>query len=130
MWEELYVCKKPAIEEVFKISLTPPPPNSKAPDLQTTREQVAELACKLWVSYVETERKSSQRIPWEIHNQIQTKIQKVTGGLTRLASRSKVKKDEMTRSRCFMSQQQAFEYTNIHMQLVKYVYFNQNSYLY
>lgn len=130
MWEELYVCKKPAIEEVFKVSLTPPPPNSKAPDLQTTREQVAELACKLWVSYVETERKSSQRIPWEIHNQIQTKIQKVTGGLTRLASRSKVKKDEMTRSRCFMSQQQAFEYTNIHMQLVKYVCFNQNFYLY
>lgn len=101
------------------MTLTPPPPNSKAPDLQATREQVAELACKLWVSYVETERKSAQRIPWEIHNQIQSKIQKVTGGLTRLASRSKVKKDEGTRFRCTMSQQQAFDHTNIHMQLVK-----------
>ncbi|KAH8377111.1 hypothetical protein KR093_003521 [Drosophila rubida] len=119
VWEELYVCKKPAIEEVFKISLTPPPANSKAPDLQTTREQVMELASKLWFNYVEAERKASYRVPWELHNQIQSKIQKVTGGLTRLASRSKVKKDELVRTKSNMSRESAYECTGIHVQLIK-----------
>ncbi|XP_068150456.1 LOW QUALITY PROTEIN: WD repeat and FYVE domain-containing protein 3 [Drosophila tropicalis] len=119
VWEELYVCKKPAIEEVFKISLTPPPPNSKAPDLHTTREQVMELASKLWFNYVEAERKASYRVPWELHNQIQSKIQKVTGGLTRLASRTKVKKDELVRTKSNMSREAAYESTGIHVQLIK-----------
>uniref|UniRef100_A0A1A9X279 WD repeat and FYVE domain-containing protein 3 n=1 Tax=Glossina brevipalpis TaxID=37001 RepID=A0A1A9X279_9MUSC len=120
VWEELYVCKKPAIEEVFKVSLTPPLVNSKAPDLQlSTREQVMELASKLWFNYVENERKASYRIPWEIHNQIQSKIQKVTGGLTRLASRSKVKKDDFVRVRSPMSKENAFECTSVHVQLIK-----------
>lgn len=119
VWEELYVCKKPAIEEVFKISLTPPPANSKAPDLQTTREQVMELASKLWFNYVEAERKASYRVPWELHNQIQSKIQKVTGGLTRLASRTKVKKDELVRTKSNMSRESAYECTGIHVQLIK-----------
>lgn len=42
VWEELYVCKKPAIEEVFKITLIPPVNNAKAPALSATREQVIE----------------------------------------------------------------------------------------
>ncbi|XP_037812431.1 WD repeat and FYVE domain-containing protein 3 isoform X2 [Lucilia sericata] len=119
VWEELYVCKKPAIEEVFKVSLCAPPANSKAPDLQTTREQVMELASKLWFNYVDAERKASYRIPWEIHNQIQSKIQKVTGGLTRLASRTKVKKDELVRTKSNMRKEHAFECTGIHVQLIK-----------
>ncbi|XP_030377443.1 WD repeat and FYVE domain-containing protein 3 [Scaptodrosophila lebanonensis] len=119
VWEELYVCKKPAIEEVFKISLTPPLANSKAPDLQTTREQVMELASKLWFNYVDAERKASYRVPWELHNQIQSKIQKVTGGLTRLASRTKVKKDELVRTKSTMSREAAYECTGIHVQLIK-----------
>ncbi|XP_073823647.1 LOW QUALITY PROTEIN: WD repeat and FYVE domain-containing protein 3-like [Musca autumnalis] len=119
VWEELYVCKKPAIEEVFKVTLSAPPNNQKAPDLQTTREQVMELASKLWFNYVDAERKASYRIPWEIHNQIQSKIQKVTGGLTRLASRTKVKKDEMVRAKSSMTRESAFECTNIHVQLIK-----------
>ncbi|ALC38357.1 bchs [Drosophila busckii] len=119
VWEELYVCKKPAIEEVFKVSLTAPPANSKAPDLHTTREQVMELASKLWFNYVEAERKASYRVPWELHNQIQSKIQKVTGGLTRLASRSKVKKDELVRTRSNMSREVAYESTGVHVQLIK-----------
>ncbi|XP_055386714.1 WD repeat and FYVE domain-containing protein 3 isoform X2 [Condylostylus longicornis] len=119
VWEELYVCKKPAIEEVFKVSLTVPINNFKAPDLQTTREQVMELASKLWFNYVDAERKASYRIPWEIHNQIQSKIQKVTGGLTRLASRTKVKKEELVRVKSTMSKGEAFGYTGIHVQLIK-----------
>ncbi|XP_063226772.1 WD repeat and FYVE domain-containing protein 3 isoform X2 [Bacillus rossius redtenbacheri] len=98
VWEELYVCKKPAIEEVFKITLSSP--NNKAPDLEVVRDQVHETANRLWLNYVDTERKSFGRIPWEVHNQIQSKIQKVTGGLTRLASRTKVRKEETMRVRC------------------------------
>uniref|UniRef100_A0A1B6CRC4 Uncharacterized protein n=1 Tax=Clastoptera arizonana TaxID=38151 RepID=A0A1B6CRC4_9HEMI len=97
VWDELYVCKKPAIEEVFKMSL----PNSKAPDLLTVREIIYESANKLWLNYIDSERKSLFRNPWEMHNQIQSKIQKVTGGITRLASRNKVKKRRNYSSTCF-----------------------------
>lgn len=119
VWEELYVCKKPAIEEVFKISLTPPANNAKAPALSATREQVIDAASKLWFNYVDMERKSTYRVPWELHNQIQSKIQKVTGGLTRLASRTKVKKEEYTRTRSHIVKDKAFEWTNVHVNLVK-----------
>nr|XP_018916724.1 PREDICTED: WD repeat and FYVE domain-containing protein 3 [Bemisia tabaci] len=98
VWEELYICKKPAIEEVFKISL-PTSPNNKSPDLAIVREQVYEPALKLWLNYIDMEKKASYRMPWELHNQIQSKIQKVTGGLTRLASRTKVKRDETVKIR-------------------------------
>lgn len=119
VWEELYVCKKPAIEEVFKISLTAPVNNAKAPDMTTTREQVIDAATKVWLTYIESERKSTYRIPWELHNQIQSKIQKVTGGLTRLASRTKVKKEELVRTKSQIAKNKAFEWTNVHMNLVR-----------
>lgn len=119
VWEELYVCKKPAIEEVFKISLTPPPSNSKAPTLSATREQAIDAASKLWCNYVDMERKATYRVPWELHSQIQSKIQKVTGGLTRLASRSKVKKDECVKAKANISKSQAIEWTDINVGLVK-----------
>lgn len=119
VWEELYVCKKPAIEEVFKITLSMPASNSKAPSLNTTREQVIDAAHKLWCNYVDSERRSTYRVPWEIHNQIQSKIQKVTGGLTRLASRTKVKKEEYVRTRSQIAENKAIEWTNINVGLVK-----------
>lgn len=119
VWEELYVCKKPAIEEVFKVTLTPPANNAKAPALTATREQIIDAASKLWYHYVDLERKASYRVPWELHSQIQSKIQKVTGGLTRLASRSKVKKEEQAKTRSQLPKLQAIEWTNIHVGLVK-----------
>lgn len=119
VWEELYVCKKPAIEEVFKISLTAPPSNAKAPDLTTTREQVIESAVKLWHIYIDSEKKATCRVPWELHNQIQSKIQKVTGGLTRLASRTKVKKEDGVRVKTSIKKDTALEWTNLHLSLVK-----------
>ncbi|KAJ9586850.1 hypothetical protein L9F63_019532, partial [Diploptera punctata] len=101
VWEELYVCKKPAIEEVFKITLSSGP-NNKAPDLTVVREQVYEAAHKLW------------------HNYIQSKIQKVTGGLTRLASRTKVKKEETIRIRYSgLAQSEIATWTLSHAALVK-----------
>jgi WD repeat and FYVE domain-containing protein 3 len=92
VWEELYVSKKPAIEEIFKTTL--PAPKDKAPHLMIVREHVLEAAHKTWSGYIEMEKKSFFKVPWETHNQLQSKIQKVTGGLTRLASRTKVKKEE------------------------------------
>lgn len=119
VWEELYVCKKPAIEEVFKISLTSPQTNAKAPDLTATREQVIESAVKLWHIYIDSEKKATCRVPWELHNQIQSKIQKVTGGLTRLASRTKVKKEEGVKAKTHVKKDTALEWTNLHILLVK-----------
>lgn len=119
VWEELYVCKKPAIEEVFKISLTAPQANAKAPDLTTTRDQVIESAIKLWHSYIDSEKKATCRVPWELHNQIQSKIQKVTGGLTRLASRTKVKKEDGVRAKTHVKKEMALEWLNLHLNLVR-----------
>ena len=72
VWEELYVCKKPAIEEVFKITLPVPIGNERAPELSVIRDQVHDAATKLWLNYVVMERKASYRVPWELHNQIQS----------------------------------------------------------
>lgn len=119
VWEELYVCKKPAIEEVFKVTLTTPPQNAKAPDLTIVREQVCEAATKLWLNYVDAERKATYRVPWELHNQIQSKIHKVAGGLTRLASRTKVKRDEVARVKVHMRKGQALQLMLNHISLIK-----------
>lgn len=69
---------------------------------------------------------ASYRIPWELHNQIQSKIQKVTGGLTRLASRTKVKKEDPARIKVILTKEQAFSYTDSHVELVRLVdYFSE-----
>lgn len=85
VWEELYVSKKPAIEEAFKISLGANTQH-RAPNVELVREP----SQKLWFQYIEAERRSAYRTTLEVStpNQIQSKIQKVTGGLTRLTSRS------------------------------------------
>ncbi|CAK9831938.1 WD repeat and FYVE domain-containing protein 3 [Anthophora retusa] len=118
VWEELYVCKKPAIEEVFKITL-PAPGEERAPELSTVRDQLHEAANRLWLNYVVMERKASYRVPWELHNQIQSKIQKVTGGLTRLASRTKVRKEESVRVRLRLHQNTVAQWTEQHIALVR-----------
>lgn len=119
VWEELYVCKKPAIEEVFKITLPNLNSGAKAPDLILVREQVYDSALKLWLNYIDAERKATYRVPWELHNQIQSKIHKVTGGLTRLASRTKVRKDDVTRVRVRMNRRQALVWILNQVSLVK-----------
>ncbi|XP_053612398.1 WD repeat and FYVE domain-containing protein 3 isoform X1 [Plodia interpunctella] len=119
VWEELYACKKPAIEEVFKATLIAPGGNARAPDLAAVREQLHDAAHKLWINYIDTERKAVYRVPWELHNQIQSKIQKVTGGLTRLASRTKVKKDDPAKLRPAPPRDHALAYMQDHVQLVR-----------
>ncbi|XP_066149954.1 WD repeat and FYVE domain-containing protein 3 [Euwallacea fornicatus] len=118
VWEELYVCKKPAIEEVFKVTLPPPNLNAKAPDLVAVREQIYEAAVKLWLNYIESERKAAYKVPWELHNQLQSKIHKVTGGLTRLASRTKVRKEETARIRVNIKNKQAMDWMINHVGII------------
>ncbi|XP_069973806.1 WD repeat and FYVE domain-containing protein 3 isoform X2 [Penaeus vannamei] len=95
VWEELYITKKPAIEEVYKVSLSAG--GGKAPELSSVRDLVNEASHKLWLAFLEGEKKQSYRLPWEIPTQIQSvtnKLQKVTGGLTRLASRTKGRRED------------------------------------
>lgn len=46
--------------------------NNKAPELAAIREQVHDTATKIWLAYVDSERKATYKNPWEIHNQIQS----------------------------------------------------------
>ncbi|XP_055626946.1 WD repeat and FYVE domain-containing protein 3 isoform X2 [Toxorhynchites rutilus septentrionalis] len=119
VWEELYVCKKPAIEEVFKVSLTAPTCNAKAPDVAVTREQILDAALKLWLNYVDVERKAQYRIPWELHNNLQSKIQKVTGNLTRLASRTKVKREEQAKAKQDIDMETVYQLNLVNLDLLK-----------
>ncbi|XP_053688917.1 WD repeat and FYVE domain-containing protein 3 isoform X2 [Sabethes cyaneus] len=119
VWEELYVCKKPAIEEVFKITLTMPPNNAKAPDMIITREQILDGASKLWLSYLDGEKKALYKVPWDLHNNIQSKIQKVTGNLTRLASRTKVKKDDQSKEKSDPDMETIYQLNLVNLYLVK-----------
>lgn len=93
VWEDVFVSKKPIIEELFKVTFPSPDP----PALSTVRDQVYDSALKFWMTYLANElsaKKSSvsSHQSWEIHTQLQSKIQKVTGGLTRLA-RSSIRKE-------------------------------------
>lgn len=72
--------------------------------------------------YILVYSQAAYRVPWELHNQIQSKIQKVTGGLTRLASRTKVKKEDSAKQRPHVPREHALAYMQDHVQLVRYVY--------
>lgn len=99
VWEDVFISKKPMVEDLFKITFSSPKP----PPLSTLRDSVGDSANKLWLGYVTSETslgaKKSASTPgglsqsWEIHQQLQSKLQKVTGGLTRLAGRSGIRKD-------------------------------------
>ncbi|KAI8741991.1 WD repeat and FYVE domain-containing protein 3 isoform X1 [Biomphalaria glabrata] len=83
VWDGLYMSKKHAIEELFKIQLT-------GPDINVVRLIIQEAASKIWVSYAENERKTSFLQFDKLQNQIQSKLQKVGSGVTgvlRMASR-------------------------------------------
>ncbi|KAF2366372.1 protein of unknown function DUF4704 [Trinorchestia longiramus] len=131
VWEELYITKKPAIEEVFKVSLTVSNSSSRAPDLETVRVQITETALKLWVIFLENEKKqnyTSRMMPWEMPTHFQTvtnvskKLQKVTGGLSRLASRTKSRREDSVVTRktpVNLSPVEVQRQTAVHTALVK-----------
>lgn len=48
--------------------------NNKAPELQSVRELIYETAQKHWLTYIDMEKKSLYKMPWELQNQIQSVI--------------------------------------------------------
>ncbi|KAL5018829.1 hypothetical protein ScPMuIL_004551 [Solemya velum] len=91
VWEELYVCKKPVLEEIFKTQLNNMDLQNSTkistPDLNTVRPLIQESASKIWVTYAEAERRSSYLHSEKLPAQIQSKLQKVGSNVLRLTSR-------------------------------------------
>ncbi|CAL1540510.1 unnamed protein product [Lymnaea stagnalis] len=92
VWDELYIYKKPALEDVFRTQLNSSSPTKTIapPDINAVRLLIQEAASKIWVSYAENERKSSFLQIDKLQNQIQSKLQKVGSGMSgvlRMASR-------------------------------------------
>ena len=79
VWNQMYVSKKPALEEVFKTSFGQ---QNSTPPLESIRSTVYEPASKIWFGYIEQEKKGSfaKISPWEFHTQLQSRLQRVTGG--------------------------------------------------
>ncbi|XP_066304852.1 WD repeat and FYVE domain-containing protein 3-like isoform X4 [Branchiostoma lanceolatum] len=80
IWSELLVTKKATIEELFKLTL---PHYNATPDLQSVKMMLLEPASKVWKLYVDGERRNCSK-EQEKH---QSKLQKMSSGLSRLASR-------------------------------------------
>ncbi|XP_052069301.1 WD repeat and FYVE domain-containing protein 3-like isoform X1 [Mytilus californianus] len=95
VWEELYAHKKPSLEEVFKTQLNNIDSMSTdftSPDLNTVRGLIQESASKVWVQYVENERKCNFSYTDRIPAQIQSKIAKMGNAVLKFSVR-KNKKD-------------------------------------
>ncbi|XP_056017801.1 WD repeat and FYVE domain-containing protein 3-like isoform X2 [Ostrea edulis] len=108
VWEELYACKKPALEEIFKTQLNSIDNSSaslSSPDLNTVRGLIQEYASKVWVTYAESERKCQASYAERIPTQIQSTLQKVGSGVLRLATRKGKKELPLKVSPC----------SNVHM---------------
>ena len=135
VWDLMYVSKKPALEEVFKTSFG----QNTTPPLESVRPNIYDSASKIWFNYIDSETKGTfARIPaWEFHSQLQSRIQKVTGGfagrLGRLTSMgsssttsnpsstdSKAKKEEVVRvDLSTLPQRVVDEATDHHISIVK-----------
>jgi hypothetical protein len=78
VWLELYLSKKSQLEECLKVSL-----NSigKNPTLDQLRPILTEPAAKIWISFIEGEKK----LPEKIQSHLQAKFQRVTGGISTMA---------------------------------------------
>ncbi|XP_014681660.1 PREDICTED: WD repeat and FYVE domain-containing protein 3-like isoform X2 [Priapulus caudatus] len=90
VWEGLYACKKPVIEDVFKVSLNMEAGSIRgqsAPDLMSIQPLVSDAANKLWLFYVENERKALIGEPIQLTSQLQSmssKLVRMGSGMTRL----------------------------------------------
>ncbi|CAI9723395.1 repeat and FYVE domain-containing 3-like isoform X2 [Octopus vulgaris] len=124
VWEELYVCKKPVLEEIFRTQLNTIDLSDSSkitsPDLATVRPLILESASRIWVSYAELERRSVYMHTDRLQTQIQSKLQKVSSGVLRLASR-KTKKELPLKSSpaTTVHSSDFFMWTNSHVSIVK-----------
>ena len=78
VWEELYVSKRPALEEVFKSGFGTGSSN-QTPGLEAVRETIAEPAGKVWHSYLDMEKRAVRTPAWEFQTQLESRIQRITG---------------------------------------------------
>ena len=62
VWEELYVSKRPALEEVFRTSFGTA---NATPTLDSVRGQISEPATKVWRAQMEGERKAERTTAYE-----------------------------------------------------------------
>ena len=79
VWEEMFVCKRPALEEVFKTSFGN---QNTTPKLEKVRGQISEAAANIWQTFLESERRAThtRTQAWEFHTQLESRIQRITGG--------------------------------------------------
>lgn len=99
VWGELYMSKRQILEDVSKVALSgfAAQGSSQTPDIQLLRIVLSEPTSRLWLSFLDAERKCGyNKDTWQLQSQLQTKLQKMTGGLSRLASR-KIKREQAVR---------------------------------
>ncbi|XP_023211222.1 WD repeat and FYVE domain-containing protein 3-like, partial [Centruroides sculpturatus] len=99
VWGELYMSKRQILEDVSKVALSgfAAQGSNQTPDIQLLRIVLSEPTSRIWVSFLEGERKCGYtKDTWQLQSQLQTKLQKMTGGLSRLASR-KIKREQVVR---------------------------------
>ncbi len=97
IWEEMYVCKRPALEEIFKSSFDTT--TNSTPALDSVREAILEPASRTWYAYLDMEKRAAfSKAPAEFHTQLESRIQRITGsfagGLKRLTSVAGEKKED------------------------------------
>ena len=82
VWELMYVSKRPALEEVFKCSFGQ---QNTTPPLELVQGILLESANKIWFNYIDMEKRAVfAKIPaWEFHTQLETRIQRITGGFVK-----------------------------------------------
>ncbi|KFM56661.1 WD repeat and FYVE domain-containing protein 3, partial [Stegodyphus mimosarum] len=122
VWEELFTCRRQVLEDLCKIPFSgyTAAHNAKVPSLDVMRSALYESMSKVWHNYLETERKQGYtKETWQFQSQFQSKLQKVTGGLSRLASR-KIKKDHAFRAPISNISYKDLElYTSSHVSVVR-----------
>ncbi|XP_064458168.1 WD repeat and FYVE domain-containing protein 3-like isoform X2 [Ornithodoros turicata] len=122
VWEIVYLAKKQVLEELCKVTLPSAEGSSgQIPDLQSLWNVLHETSCRSWMNFLDMERRSGYTKE-VVQTQIQTvsqKLQKVTGGLTRLASR-KIKREQTTRVPLSnLTFQEVDMWTQVHISIVQ-----------
>lgn len=123
VWEIVYLSKRQALEELCKVSLPVAEGSSggQIPDLQSLWEVLHEPSCRAWTSFLDLERKSGYTRE-VMQTQMQTvsqKLQKVTGGLSRLASR-KIKREPAPKvPLSTMTSHEVEMWTQVHVSIVQ-----------
>ncbi|CAH1794598.1 unnamed protein product [Owenia fusiformis] len=121
VWEELYVCKKPTLEEIFKVTLNPsladPTAKVTTPELHNVRPMISEGASRMWLAYVDWERTKSVTEAQKLQNQLQSKLAKMSSGVLRLAG--KKTKRETPYKNCITTPAEMNMWTWTHVAIVR-----------